>query len=371
MRSLFPLLVLAASWPATAATWYYCDPLRGYYPQVQTCPTQWRPVQQADPSPPQPNKPAAAHAPVSDTSFRDGLRARSDWRTWRLSLEGDYKAGAEYWISHRDLTSPGSCDEPIGVSANPTWTQGCTDAKTRLTPIDRRLKIDSGYRRGWASYRADTEIVQSATTAGKNSAVAETKTESAAVPPPTDNAPAVTQSPVQPIPASAVTEPAVQAPKDTQREINKEAALIEAVKAAMKQYEDGQNDMQKGASRPIRARAICAALPDLRAHDWTGTIDTLDTNGEGKGVLSIRLDDNVHVETWNNALSDVVDKTLIDPASPLFEVASKMHKGQRVRFSGIFPASETDCIEEHSLTLTGSITDPAFVVRFEALTPLE
>ncbi len=24
--------------------WYYCDPARGYYPYVPTCPTAWRPV---------------------------------------------------------------------------------------------------------------------------------------------------------------------------------------------------------------------------------------------------------------------------------------------------------------------------------------
>jgi hypothetical protein len=148
-----------------------------------------------------------------------------------------------------------------------------------------------------------------------------------------------------------------------------EVALIDAVKGAIAQYQNGQTEMQKGASRPMRAQAICRALPGRRAQNWIGTISNIDTNGEGKGVLVIQIADGITVETWNNSLSDVMDHTLIEATSSVFTSALQLKQGQRVRFSGTFLPSETDCIEERSLSLRGSVTEPAFILRFEAISP--
>lgn len=150
-----------------------------------------------------------------------------------------------------------------------------------------------------------------------------------------------------------------------------EAALIAAVQAARQQYRDAPNDMARGAARPMRARAICAALGSLGAQGWTGTVKELTSNGDGKGVLMLSIGENVSVGTWDNALSDILDNSLIDPVSPVFAQAAVLRRGQRVRFSGRFAASDRDCVREMSMTMSGSVSEPEFVFVFEAVAPAE
>jgi peptidoglycan hydrolase-like protein with peptidoglycan-binding domain/uncharacterized protein YecT (DUF1311 family) len=175
-----------------------------------------------------------------------------------------------------------------------------------------------------------------------------------------------------PLPAESgvrAVPPTIQAPalRSSSEMPNDEAYVVQIVNEAISQYKSGQNDMQKGASRPTRARAICAVLPNVRANNWIGTVNKLSTNGEGKGVLYLQIAPNIYVMTWNNALSDISDETLIDPQTNLFRTVSQLHEGQKVRFSGRFPASDTDCIKESSLTLGGSITEPNFIIKFESV----
>jgi hypothetical protein len=99
-------------------------------------------------------------------------------------------------------------------------------------------------------------------------------------------------------------------------------------------YDAAPNDMAKGALRPQRAKAICALLKDLTIKDWVGTVSKLSSNNEGKGVLVIGLNEQTRVQTWNNALSDISDKTLIQPGTALHEAAVQLSEGQRVVFSG-------------------------------------
>ena len=129
--------------------------------------------------------------------------------------------------------------------------------------------------------------------------------------------------------------------------------------------------MEKGAARPIRARALCNILPSRRANGWTGTVTKLSTNGEGRGVLYIQIGPHTFAKTWNNALSDIGDRTLIDPQSSLFKAASQLHEGQKVRFNGTYAASDIDCFKESSMTLEGSITEPEFIIKFESVVAIE
>ncbi len=141
-------------------------------------------------------------------------------------------------------------------------------------------------------------------------------------------------------------------------------AFLAAVEAGRNSYAAGSNDMAKGAARPMRASAICSALGSSPIDDWTGTVSKLSSNGDGKGVLEIEIGRNVFVKTWNNALSDIVDKTLFEPDSSIYREAVSLTTGQRVRFSGMFLDSSTDCVKEGSLTLDGSLTEPEFIFRF-------
>lgn len=149
-----------------------------------------------------------------------------------------------------------------------------------------------------------------------------------------------------------------------------EKRLIAAVRAAADSYKGAQNDLAKGATRAVRARAICAAVRPGTVKDWVGKVATLSSNSDGKGVISVEIAPKIHVQTWNNALSDVLHETLIAGDSPVLAQAATLSKGMKVRFSGRFFASDVDCIHEQSMTLSGSMTSPDFVFRFSKIEPL-
>jgi hypothetical protein len=92
--------------------------------------------------------------PISkqDQEFVRGLQDRANWELWFNNLQGDYKTGAFYWSSQRSLSQPGSCNQ-----LNIDFLEGCTDAKTRLTPTDIARKTSPAYRFGWNNY---TETVR-------------------------------------------------------------------------------------------------------------------------------------------------------------------------------------------------------------------
>jgi hypothetical protein len=145
----------------------------------------------------------------------------------------------------------------------------------------------------------------------------------------------------------------------------KEQAFIQAVLAARSAYEEAANDMAKGGTRAARRTAICRVLQGSAAvTGWTGTIDKLSSNSDGKGVLAVRLAEHLTVTTWNNELSDTGDNTLIEPSSPLFATLSAMKEGDAVTFGGRLVLNQVDCAREESLTLEGSLTDPAYIIRF-------
>ncbi len=74
-----------------------------------------------------------------------------------------------------------------------------------------------------------------------------------------------------------------------------EAAFIAAVQGQTA-AKGAENDMQKGAAKANRDKAVCAALSSgMRVSNWTGTIADIDSNSEGKGVLSIKLANDIHI----------------------------------------------------------------------------
>jgi hypothetical protein len=148
-----------------------------------------------------------------------------------------------------------------------------------------------------------------------------------------------------------------------------EVALLATVAVARQQYSAAANDMAKGAARPARARALCATSSG-NVNDWVGRVSTLGSNGDGKGIIGVEISHGVELKTWNNDVSDAFDHTLIDPSSSVFAAASQLHVDQMVRFSGSFRNSPTDCFEEASVTLDGSITEPAFIFGFSAVAPI-
>jgi hypothetical protein len=158
-------------------------------------------------------------------------------------------------------------------------------------------------------------------------------------------------------------EPAEVMPTDEER-------FIAVVQQGTMNFKGGSNEMMKGAARPRRAGAVCSTLgTNLVVHHWVGTVDQLSSNSDGKGVLSVRISSNALVKTWNNALSDIADDTLLDPNGQVFSQAVALSVGQRVAFSGQFRRSDADCAKEASLTLQGSMEDPEFIFRFTEILP--
>jgi hypothetical protein len=149
-----------------------------------------------------------------------------------------------------------------------------------------------------------------------------------------------------------------------------EVAVIAAVENAREHYAAATNDMAKGASRPTRAAAICAALRSRSVAGWVGRVSTLSSNADGKGVLAVEIAPDVSIKTWNNSLSDIWDQTLIETSSPLFAIASQLRKGQIVRVGGTFFQNASDCVREASMSLADSIDEPEFIFRFGSITAI-
>lgn len=134
-------------------------------------------------------------------------------------------------------------------------------------------------------------------------------------------------------------------------------------------YRRAPNDMARGATRPARARALCAMLKTMAVRGWVGTIETLSSTSDGRGVLEVRLADHASLATWNNGFSDQGDRTLIPAGSALFQQAVQLQRRQKVVFEGRFIPHRDDCVREKSLTVDGGMRDPSFLFRFTAVRP--
>lgn len=147
-----------------------------------------------------------------------------------------------------------------------------------------------------------------------------------------------------------------------------ETRFVEIVSTAQSESRKAENDMQRGGIKAKRDQALCEAMATPAVTDWIGTVTKIDSNSDGKGVLQISIAPDILVKTWNNALSDIGSKTLLEPGSPVFVSASAMKSGQRVVFSGDFTrGSQGDCLGEGSMSLRGKIEDPEFILRFSKI----
>ena len=144
-----------------------------------------------------------------------------------------------------------------------------------------------------------------------------------------------------------------------------EAEFITVVQKGIAGGESADNDLKVGLTMKKRDRAICK-LDVTKPKDWTGTITTLDSNGDGDGILTVELADGISVGTWNNAFSDISDNTLIK-SSKLLDRLSEMSEGDQVSFSGSFIKDSETCVANKGLTKVGKLMRPEFVFRFSAV----
>jgi len=170
-----------------------------------------------------------------------------------------------------------------------------------------------------------------------------------------------------------ISSPKVTVTKRTEETIipSAQQQLVSIVSTYANKFQSAKNELQESSYRSERKHEIKQAVTSLFVKDWVGTISELSTNSEGKVILSIRVSPKVEIKTWNNALSDTIQRTMIDSASPLYKKLFDASKGLKIRFTGSFFASAIDGIEETSLTISGSMMNPEFLFKFQDIEIIE
>lgn len=199
---------------------------------------------------------------------------------------------------------------------------------------------------------------------------------------PADVDPAVQEDPADEAPVAEASEEPTEEPAEEPAEepVADEApaadvpAAQQAMSAAVAQgradAKSAETDLQRGNVLNVRSDAMCESVPDGAVTDWIGTVKTVDANGEGKAIVTVAIDDDIEIGTWNNALSDIVDNTLVEQGTPLYDAALALAPGDTVRFSGTLK-SGTDgndtCYYTSNLTEAMSIDSPDYIITFSEL----
>jgi len=146
-------------------------------------------------------------------------------------------------------------------------------------------------------------------------------------------------------------------------------SFIEVVESFYEPYDDAPNELKKSALRTQRKNSIGSILGNRRASEWIGTLKDMQTNSEGKAFIEIKLEgaESIVIKTWSNAFSDIMDNTLIENGSSLYNAIADLSKGDIVVFSGTFVPDDRDFIREGSVTERGSMTDPEFILKFSSI----
>lgn len=185
---------------------------------------------------------------------------------------------------------------------------------------------------------------------------------------PTTSQDARTQSEQQPAAMPAVTPP--PPPASIQTMVAAEVEFCNIIRETSKQYESladqGANELKLSKMRTIRKSSLRMALRSGKVKNWTGTLKALSTTSEGKAHVAVELpcETVVSVQTWNNELSDMSDKTLIPQSSPIFDKVAELKVGQKVIFDGQFLPDDKNGFVEQSISEAGSLKEPEFSFRF-------
>jgi hypothetical protein len=148
-----------------------------------------------------------------------------------------------------------------------------------------------------------------------------------------------------------------------------QAQFIHAVSAAQ-QAGSVRNELMQARARKERKQGICEVLGrNLTVSEWVGTLRRVELSMDGQGTVEVEIADGITVKTWNNAVSDALsnENTRVAPGGALYQSLQSINPGQRVAFSGSFVRNKTDCVEEASLTTSGSLSEPEFIFRFSSV----
>jgi len=138
--------------------------------------------------------------------------------------------------------------------------------------------------------------------------------------------------------------------------------FLAAIEAAVARYDAAENELKKSSVAKERARELAGLLPGGDASAWVGVLEAMGTNGDGNAHVTIRIGGDAVVKTWNNAISDASDRTLIAHGSALYTALADLRLGTPVVFTARL-------LRETSLTEAGGMQAPEFVARFTSIEP--
>ena len=170
---------------------------------------------------------------------------------------------------------------------------------------------------------------------------------------------------------SSSSEPVAKVSAKTKVQPADEIQFISVVEKYVSGFQEAKNELQQSALRDQRKKEIAKTISGRAVSSWVGKINQLETNTEGKAILSIRISPDIEIKTWNNALSDINANTLISKGSSLYSSLFELSRGQQVEFSGSFFNSQTDYLEETSMTIQGSMRNPEFLFKFTSVKSLD
>jgi hypothetical protein len=139
-----------------------------------------------------------------------------------------------------------------------------------------------------------------------------------------------------------------------------EADFVRINQEAKRAWEAAPNEIQQEPMRAARNTAVCSVPRSVTG--WIGTVSYVGTYIGGKdGSINIQIDPKVTLRTEGDLANH---GTKIHRGTELFDQISGLAKGQRVIFSGKFTKGEQTCLNETSLTDSGSVTDPEYEFAF-------
>jgi hypothetical protein len=147
-----------------------------------------------------------------------------------------------------------------------------------------------------------------------------------------------------------------------------QAAFVKVVEEAKGTIDAAETDLQESVALRARDKQLCALLTGNKATNWTGIVNNVGANGEGKAYVYIEIADKVKVMTWNNSFSDISDDTLIPTSSKFFDKLVAMKKGDLVTFSATLLKSNNSCLKKGNLTEFFYGQRPEFIARFSDVT---
>lgn len=132
----------------------------------------------------------------------------------------------------------------------------------------------------------------------------------------------------------------------------------------LNQFKAAETELQGANILNQRDDALCRVLTRGQVDGWVGKLATVSANSEGKAVLSVEIAKDLRLETWNNALSDMFDDTLVEPGTSLYDNVLPLKRGDTVVFSGEFIAGSNYCLKDKRFSDSARASKPDFVFRF-------